>query len=382
MIEIECVRLEQEFFDLETSWNDLLAISGNDNPFLTHQWLRSWWEAFGHNAELHLLLFREVSGGNAALVGIFPGFIRKTGLFPPLRVLRLLGSEVVDSDFLDIIIAAGNENEVYPVLWDYLRECPDFHLVELTDIPDSSPTARRVREGNAGRLGVTDWHARKRCPYIDLPSDPEGFFASLSLNTRKKYRYRRQLEARGGHLETVRERNGFSGAMEDFVRLHTGRRRQKGQAGVFATEAQRNFYATAFGRFLDAGWLDLAFLKVGDERVAAVCQFVYGDSIYYYQAGYDTAWEQSRVGFVLLCLLLDKSIREKKRCYEFLRGEERYKYSFGVTGDRLLVDLTLNSGSERGRFAVARKEAAIRLRGRIKEILPEKILETIRRFKG
>jgi CelD/BcsL family acetyltransferase involved in cellulose biosynthesis len=378
MVEIQSFRQETEFLELASAWNQLLSLSTQNNPFLTHQWLRAWWEAFGNGAELHILLFYDIRTETKPLIGIFPGYIRSTGFFPPIRALRLLGSEVVDSDFLDVITAPGRENDVLAALCAYIRENKEFHVTELTDIPDCSHTVKLFHHGRVDNLNVTDWRARKICPHIDLPEDPARYFSGLSQNTRKKYRYRRQLEARGMGLEIIRDTADLPEALTDFTRMHTGRRRQKGQAGIFATERQRGFYESVFRRFLEAGWLELAFLRVGSERVAAVCQFSYGDGVYYYQAGYDTAWEKSRVGFVLLCLLIEKAIREKKKRYELLRGEERYKYGFGVTGETKLVDLSVHNGCAAGGLAVSGRKIGRGARAFLKSALPDAMVDVIR----
>src|SRR5712691_10532369 len=40
---------------LEPIWDDLVERAQIDHPFLTHAWVRSWWEAFGAGKELRIL---------------------------------------------------------------------------------------------------------------------------------------------------------------------------------------------------------------------------------------------------------------------------------------------------------------------------------------
>lgn len=108
-----------------------------------------------------------------------------------------------------------------------------------------------------------------------------------------------------------------------------------------------------FDRFFRAGWLELAFLNVAGKRVAGVFQFNYGDAVYYYQTGYDVAWEKSSVGFVLNGLLIERAIRQGKSSYEFLRGAEEYKYRLGATHQRQLKDVYLTRGSLPGEMFLA-----------------------------
>jgi hypothetical protein len=140
MIEVRHVRDNSEFRGLRADWNGLLMTSGQNNPFLTHEWLYAWWETFGGGTELYLLLFYE--RGSDTLVGIFPGYVRKNGWLPPVRRLRLLGSEVVTSDFLDLVVMPGKESAVCQAFLSTIEDEPELHLVELTDIPEDSPCWR------------------------------------------------------------------------------------------------------------------------------------------------------------------------------------------------------------------------------------------------
>ncbi|AJE03482.1 hypothetical protein GPICK_09080 [Geobacter pickeringii] len=284
------------------------------------------------------------------------------------------------SDFLEVIAARGRENDVYRALARYLeREWP-FHYAEWTDIPAESGLVERLGAGGPHGLNGAVWRADKFCPYLDLPESIDAYFSSLSINTRKRYRYRRRLEELGMTLEYVTDPKDLPAAIDDFARLHTERRRQKKGEGIFATAAQRQFYRFAFERFLAEGWLELVFLRVGGERVATVCQFNYGDRIYYYQTGYSTAWEQYRVGFVLISLLIEEAIRQKKSSYEFLRGREEYKYRFGATGERRLTDLIVTNGNFTGAAVYRRRVWGRRLREFVGKILPPPVKAGISRM--
>lgn len=370
MVEVRYIHETAEFSGLREVWDSLLQESEQNNPFLTHEWLFSWWQAFGDTAELKLVLFYERIGQAEKLIGIFPGYIRREGCLPRMHKLRLLGSEVVTSDFLDIIVAQGKSDAVYRSFFSELEKQNQFNLVELTDLPDNSPFHSENCLPPGSRWKARAWQVNKICPFVKLPNDSETYFAGLGKNTRKRYRYRRKLESEGARLEIVRQRCDLPQAIEDFRRLHTARRRQKKQPGIFATREQQLFYPRVFERFFDAGWLEIAFLRVGEERLATVCQFNYGDRIYYYQTGYDISWSQSRVGFVLICLLIEDAIRQGKDCYEFLRGEEEYKYQFGAKDGHQLKDLYFKNGALPGEIFLGRKKTIADGKALLKKMLP------------
>lgn len=346
MLDVRCVQDQEEFSKLNAAWNDVLHHSSQNNIFLTHEWLASWWESFGANGRLHILLFYDKSLNDHSLIGIFPGFIRKSGLLLPLNKLCFLGSEVVTSDFLDMIVVRGKEDAVYDAFKEYLKQPWPFHIMELTDININSPFADVLLNEFQSAWTATTWPVNKLCPCIALPNNPETYFSELGTKVSKNFRYyRKRLEAQGMQMEVISTQEELLQATEDFISLHNRRRTQKGDAGVFASDTQRTFYRTVFERFLDAGWLDLVFLKIGPKRIAAVCQFDYGGKIYYYQTGYDIAWDKSSVGFVLNGLMIERAIILGKRSFEFLRGDEPYKYRFGVTGTTVLKDISIHTGS-------------------------------------
>src|SRR5271157_3500126 len=55
-----------EINDFEKDWNQLLAQSLDNNPFLTYEWLTTWWKHFGKGRELKL--FTAESHGVISLV--------------------------------------------------------------------------------------------------------------------------------------------------------------------------------------------------------------------------------------------------------------------------------------------------------------------------
>ncbi|TKB23963.1 GNAT family N-acetyltransferase [Desulfopila sp. IMCC35006] len=370
MIEVRCVTSQKEFASLEVEWNELLKRSAANSLFLTHQWLYSWWQAFSDRACLFLLLCYEQTSNGESLIGIFPGYVKKSGLCPPAHRLRLLGSEVVTSDFLDVVVEKGREEEVLRELVKEFRISKAFHLVELTDLREDSPLLQMRRENSESEYCFHEWPVTKLCPVIPLPATTEEYFSGLSKSVRKNFQYyRRKLEAQGAILEIIQKNDDLPLGIQDFTRLHNARRGQKNQSGIFSTAAQKLFYNDVFGRLFDAGWLELAFLNISGERIAGVCQFNYGESSYYYQTGYDIAWEKSSVGFVLNVLLIERAIDQGKSFYEFLRGVEEYKYRLGATSDRHLSDIYLRNGSLMGDIFLAKRHLGRSVKEKAKVIL-------------
>jgi CelD/BcsL family acetyltransferase involved in cellulose biosynthesis len=83
---------------------------------------------------------------------------------------------------------------------------------------------------------------------------------------------------------------------------------------------------------LKRGWLQLNFLVVNDTPVATYLNFDYNDHILVYNSGLDPAeYGHLSPGIVLLAYTIEHAIELKRDVFDFLRGDEQYKYRMGGT---------------------------------------------------
>jgi CelD/BcsL family acetyltransferase involved in cellulose biosynthesis len=88
----------------------------------------------------------------------------------------------------------------------------------------------------------------------------------------------------------------------------------------------------------------LYFLELDGQRMASVLAFNSGDEVWLYNSGFDPAYASVSVGLVSKALALRQAIAEGKRCYDFLRGAEPYKYDLGAR-DLQVLRCTLQRGN-------------------------------------
>ena len=109
------------------AWDDLLERSRDPEIFLTHAWMRSWWEVFGGEGGRQPLVLLVHDGPQ--LIGLAPLQVRPVAGIGPARLKRLefLGTgedeaDEVCSDFLDVVAADGRDDDVCRAVWRYLAE--------------------------------------------------------------------------------------------------------------------------------------------------------------------------------------------------------------------------------------------------------------------
>jgi CelD/BcsL family acetyltransferase involved in cellulose biosynthesis len=88
------------------------------------------------------------------------------------------------------------------------------------------------------------------------------------------------------------------------------------------------------------GPLRLAFLTVGERRIAAGIHFRTSNGFLYYNAGVDPDAKELSPGVVMIAAYIQRAIAEGCSRLDFLRGNEPYKYIWGAVDEpiqRLLV---------------------------------------------
>ena len=349
------------FSALASEWNDLLARSRYDTFFLTHEWQSVWWQQLGAGELWILAFYREenkVEGGeedsddpsratpgSSELVGIAPFYLseHERGKWAGKRSLKLVGCVEV-SDFLDIVIAAGWEEQVYYCLLDWLQseEAPAWDYLDLCNLPEDSLSYKVLPSifRNAGLRVEVD--QEDVAPHVHLPARYENYLMQIDKKQRheirrKQRRVERELEVDFALIQSMDE---LQGAMDEFLRLQRMSRPDK---ETFMTAHMERFFRVMAGRMLETGYLHLSFLSLNGEKAAALLAFEYKKELLLYNSGYDTEkWAVYSPGWVLLGYVIQHAIARGIEVFDFLQGDEEYKYRFGGHDYRVMRTLIMN----------------------------------------
>jgi len=311
------------FAALRQEWNPLLRNSVSDTLFLTWEWQSTWWKHLGEG-QLYLVAVRDGS----RLSGIAP--MRLTPTDDGLNELSIVGCRDV-SDYLDLIAANGQEEKVYSALLDWLEsdEAPAWDLADLCNIPAASPTHQLLAEMAAARGYQVQTEVEDICPVIPLPSTWDEYLSSLDGKQRHEIRRKIRKAEGSGQVNwyIAGEEHDLRAEMEAFIELHQKSDVDKHQ---FMDAQMKGFFHIVAQVLHEAGWLQLAFIEVNGEKAAAMLNFDYRDSVMVYNSGYDPekyAWLSP--GIVLLAYCIQWAIESGRAKFDFLRGDEEYKFRFG-----------------------------------------------------
>lgn len=314
------------FEELKPEWNTLLHNSVTDTPFSTYEWHSNWWAAY-HPGDLWVLTFRDE---HHCLRGIASFFIEtsETGR----RIVRFVGCEDV-TDYLDILVDKDYLKAAYHALADTLLEHHDrFDTLDLCNIPAESPTYTLFPEILLQKGLAVNTQKQEVCPIIPLPETFDDYLQMLDKKQRKEVQRKLRLaQGQGDSLNwyIVNGRHDIHEELEKFLKLMASSHPEKAQ---FLEDQQHiTFFKSIVPIAAEAGWLQLNFLEVAGEPVAAYVNFDYNNRIWVYNSGLEPNKAAAlSPGIILLSYNIEHAIEQKREVFDFLRGDEQYKYRMGA----------------------------------------------------
>ena len=338
-MQLKVLRSLEEINALEKAWNALLEQSASHVPFLRHEYIRTWWKTLGggewSHGELFVVLGYE---DNGKLAGIAPLFFTENLDGEP--ALMLVGSIEI-SDYLDLIASPSNLNPFIEALFDFLAspQAPAWRVLDLYNLMETSPTLATLRQ-EATRHGWEYTQAQlQHCPYIPLPGDWDSYLAGI--DKKQRHEIRRKIRRAENHTlpmhwYIVDDEASLDTEIDAFLTLMA----LDAEKSRFLTDIMRTQMRAAVHTAFRAGWLQLSFLEFGGEKAASYLNFDFGNHIWVYNSGLNDTFRELSPGWVLLGYLIQEAIQHGCAAFDFMRGDEDYKYRFGAI-DRFVVRATI-----------------------------------------
>ena len=317
------------------TWEALHARSRQPAPYLGWIWQSEWVRTLGQGKRLELWRVED----HGETIALLPLFEAEPSL------LRIIGGVDV-SDYLDVLAVAGREEEVWAALLG--ARAASGATWDLHAVPTGSPTLTLV-PALATAFGLTATVAvEDHCPVLPLPSSWDAYLAGLTGKQRhelgrKMRRLSREVpDARPFVAETAET---IEARMGDFLDLH--RRSRTGKARFMDSRMEaffRRVTAALAGRRQVRLWL----LDSSGGPMAGFIALEWDDTVGLYNSGFHPDRAALAPGIVLLGHLIRDAIERGRHRFDFLRGEERYKYEFGPVPEAVHQVSIVASGAAGG----------------------------------
>jgi CelD/BcsL family acetyltransferase involved in cellulose biosynthesis len=254
------------------------------------------------------------------LVGVAPLYVYRESLGQPRRVF-LMGTG--NSDYLDVMFHPDFHSACSQVLISELQAQSNlWDQCEFQQLRPSSPLLRALKEICPASLALED---QEPCPALDLHS-PD---TSHKMHKRANY-YRQRLEKEGAFSIEEATPRSFDETFDALERLHQDRWRERGFCGVLGENRDRQFHRATARAFLSASMLRLYAARFNGNLIAVLYAFSHRKRTYFYLTGFDPEYRRFSIGTIILGHAIDKARIEGSDVFDFIRGQEPYKYRWGA----------------------------------------------------
>ncbi len=351
------------------TWDGLAAANPWSTPFSEWPFQRAWWDAFGGNAHEQTLVVAERDTGT--IVGIVPLMHRHEVEPEDARtytVMRQAGEPLTPvPPTAKAIFFGASYHADYATVLAAPRDLPRVADAAAEHLADAAASAdhpapwdvidlRRLRCGDPAADALTDAFGKREmshgwtlnveredvCPVVPLERgmDFDGYLGTLSKKSRHEIRRKLRRAEEHGEVNLTDSTDPLAD-LDVFIDLP---QRKWGDAGLFPPtpggDASRRFVRRLFEEHGSDGPLRLAFLTIGDRRIAAGLHFRTREGFLYYNAGVDPDARDLSPGVVMVAAYIQRAIAEGCGRLDFLRGNESYKYEWGAVDEpiqRILV---------------------------------------------
>lgn len=293
---------------LEREWEDL-AVALSASPFLYPGWIKAWRSSWGRGRPVLLTARR---GGE--LVGILPLERRSGGLHSPTNWhTPEFGALTTDDEVAKEIARA--------LFTQRVRACSLGFVDETVAITDEW----------AGAARFAGWRPLARVvqssPFIDTGTGWGAYETSLAKKLRTELRRRRRRLEEEGEL-SVRLFTGdddLAGLLEEGFRIEGAAWKGSKGTAINSDDAAKGFYTSISRWAWERGWLQLAFLRLGDENLTFDLCLETGNVHYLIKTGYEPDRRKYAPGMLMRYEMIKRSFELGHTSYEFLGSNNPWK---------------------------------------------------------
>jgi CelD/BcsL family acetyltransferase involved in cellulose biosynthesis len=356
-LSIEEINDVEKFRSLREPWNALLQKSIDNNVFLTWEWLFNWWQHYGRDKKLRIIV---VKAGDQ-IIAIAPFMENKYRLgFIGVNVLENLCSE--ECDYSGIILAE-NKHEAIVFLMDYLAGMikNEKLIVRWYHIPENSGFSTLLREqlSSFSQVLYLDEKPSSFCSYILLPATWEEYLHTLSRNSRRNITRKLQYLLKD-HVLELRKITDDNDLLEKLKILFELHQKKWGRESKFNKPEARAFYTSVSQALRQNGWLNFSYINVDGKTLSLLWAFNYNGTFWGMTNAVDVDYAEYSAGSIHLSKAIEDSIKDGLKKFDFLKGDEGYKFHWtDKKTDNVKITITQNSMT--GRFRARLLQSLIKI---------------------
>ncbi len=297
-MEIKFVKIS----DLKEIWERLFEITECPFPFVSYGWFHALAKCL-LKKDIEVMVFyddkkavgilpAEIKNHNLSLIGDQRVTDINGGIFSPVhskKIIEVLADFIIKEDLKVELYPLDKENELGSFLPDMLKEA-EIEKAETFSV-------------------------------LKLPSSWNEYLSSLSSKNRHELR-RKLTKAKGAEIKNLKSK--------DINKLFELMESSSTEKKSFLSKEMKDFFSMLASYLEGIGALRLNGSFYKGEIIGILFCFQMEDSVYAFNTGYNPDFSKLSPGLISFALDIKSAISEGLSYYNFLRGEERFKFDLGA----------------------------------------------------
>ncbi len=344
---IDLIEGWDELAALREDWDRVYAADPEAQVFLSWAWMTDWLD---HVRTPWLVLAAKRDPADAGYSAFLPLRVRTVFERNGFHNQLTLAGELF-SDYCGLLALPEIEAEAIVAFADHIRRELDWASLQMDNLAMSAHRRRRLLAAFAGRkLVINETRAFDHdcgvdisiCPSATLPGDWDAYLERLSTNNRQKIRrlLRRVEESSQVRIAPAAPdevERCLEGLLDFWRRKWSWQKRERTENII-----SRNHHMLR--RCAERGTLFLPAFWAGDRMVAALACVIdpAKGAMNFVITGRDDSYTEMPAGYLLHAYSIRHSIGLGLTSYDFLRGNEPYKYQF-ADQERIITSVTVRA---------------------------------------
>lgn len=321
MLKIELINDYEKFLALEPVWNQTLAKSDIDIPYMTFEWFASWWKSYQGDNSLFILLVKE----GDEILGIAPLMTQKIkfrGL--PVKAVKFICN---DQTSRAGFISSERHEAVLGAIIDFLlKQAPKAKLITLDFIEDATSSTLALNEV----LCKKNIKYRKiegyASPYIRIEGDWENYAKGLTKSFRKNIkRVKKRVQNTGDYVIEKYTGDNVGKGFEELLAVSEMSWQHQNGTAIASSEREKAFYFSLAQKASQNDWLNLSICKLDGVPIAYEFALRYKSRNYSLKSGYNQEYRKLSPSMFLDTFTIPESFATGDAEYEFMGISDDYK---------------------------------------------------------
>lgn len=336
------------FQSMRERWELVYAADPNAPFFLSWVWLSGRLKSYDEYHETWFILAAQPNEKASDYVAFFPLKLAVREYSTGGIYSQLLMAGVSDAEHTGFICLPDYEDSVTAAFALFLQQQEKWTVFEARNIPKVGGHMNQLLEyflnedfaqQEHRHVGDLDQVDNNIAPYLTLPDDWEDYLQNaISSNTRQKIRrFLRKIESSQElHITQVDEKN-----LEQQLEILCNLWRSNWESRKDADHCQHflNYVNTTLHHCFEHQCLYLSILWRAEQPLGAIANLidVSQKTVLFFISGRDETVKDLPVGIMLHADAIQYAIQQGFKIYDFLLGNEAYKFSLGAKERRIKV---------------------------------------------